>query len=404
MESSVANRNKPLAAKVVEFLSGYALACILMLLLLVLTWLGTLEQVDRGLFVTVKKYFSYETFFLFPEIKGKLVPLPLPSAFWVGAVFFVNLALGTILRVRKGWKTIGVLIAHGGMLFLLLGAFVTQVFSERGNMAITEGEVSNVAQHYFDHVIEVTEIADGKPAKVHVIATRHLEDLQPDDERLFKMANLPFDLAVSGYRVNARPVSVSQGARGPAEEVIDGFFLQAREPEVEAERNMPGAVVEVRAKDGTPGERFLLSTASFHPATLEIDGKLYALNLRKALWKMPFTVALDNFTHEFHPGTMRPKRFESEIRRIQDGREEPVLIKMNDPMRRQGFTFFQASWGPQNAAPGDTLFSVFEVVRNPADKWPEWSLYVTGVGLLVHFLMKLVLFITNQPKRRVRAS
>ena len=98
---------------------------------------------------------------------------------------------------------------------------------------------------------------------------------------------------------------------------------------------------------------------------------------------------------------MRPKRFESRIRRVQEGSEEAVLIKMNDPMRRDGYTFFQASWGPQDARPGDTLFSVFEVVRNPADKWPEWSLYITGVGLLVHFIMKLILYLRNQAKRNV---
>lgn len=402
MEPPVNKKPPGPAARVVQFLSGFGLASVLILLLGVLTWLGTLEQVDSGLFLTSKKYFSAETFFFFPEIKGKIVPVPLPSAFWVGALFFVNLLLGTILRVRRGWKTAGVLISHLGMLMLLLGAFVTHFFSERGNMAITEGERSNVAQDYFDHVIEVTEMEAGEPSTVHVIGTEHLEDLRPGDERLFRMANLPFDLAVRNYHVNARPEQAVPGS-GSAE-VIDGFQLQERPPAVETERNMPGCVAELRDKDGGGREPVLLTTASFHPATVEWDGRIYTMHIRKALWKMPFTVELDDFTHEYHPGTMRPKRFESRIRRVQEGSEESVLIKMNDPMRRDGYTFFQASWGPQDARPGDTLFSVFEVVRNPADKWPEWSLYITGVGLLVHFIMKLVLFLRNPAKRNVPAT
>ena len=71
-------------------------------------------------------------------------------------------------------------------------------------------------------------------------------------------------------------------------------------------------------------------------------------------------------------------------------------IQMNEPMRYAGLTFFQASWGPQGAPPGTPLFSVFEVVRNPADKWPEYSLYVVTIGLLVHFILKLVAAIRSR--------
>ena len=87
--------------------------------------------------------------------------------------------------------------------------------------------------------------------------------------------------------------------------------------------------------------------------------------------------------------------------RIEEEQTEAVLIKMNEPMRTQGYTFFQASWGPQDARPGDKLFSVFEVVKNPADKWPEYSLYVVAVGLCGHFLATLTLFIIKQFSKNV---
>lgn len=398
------NKKPSLPLQVLRILGGYHLACILILLLGVLTWLGTLEQVELGLYEVKKKYFSSENVFLLPQIKGHKLLLPLPSAYWVGVVFFFNLLLGTIFRARWHWKTLGVLIAHFGMLFLLLGAFVTQHYSQRGNMAITEGQTSNVAEHYTDYVIEVTRLQDGKPAAVHVVGAKLLSDLDPDDKRLFRMTKLPFDLRVDQYHVNARPAAVREKGPRADQKVVDGFFLEPSEKEKEAERNFAGCRVVVLTKEGQPQGEFLLSAASFHPATLEWGDESFALNIRKALWSMPFEVQLDNFTHEFHPGTMRPKRFESEVTRIDGDLREPVLIKMNEPMRREGFTFFQASWGPQNAPPGSRLYSVFEVVKNPADKWPEYALYVTTVGLVLQFGMMLVLFIFNQVKKSVRSS
>ena len=47
--------------RVLRVLGGYHLACILILLLGVLTWLGTLEQVALGLYEVKKKYFSSES-------------------------------------------------------------------------------------------------------------------------------------------------------------------------------------------------------------------------------------------------------------------------------------------------------------------------------------------------------
>jgi len=104
---------------------------------------------------------------------------------------------------------------------------------------------------------------------------------------------------------------------------------------------------------------------------------------------MPFEVKLDKFTADFHPGTSRPEKFISDIRRVENGQESELRIQMNEPMRYEGLTFFQASYGPPGAKPGEPMYSVFEVVKNPADKWPEYSLYVVAFGMLVTFLTKL---------------
>ena len=77
----------------------------------------------------------------------------------------------------------------------------------------------------------------------------------------------------------------------------------------------------------------------------------------------------------------------------------PFTIQMNEPMRYEGLTFFQASYGPPGAMPGQKMYSVFEVVRNPADKWPEYSLWIVTFGMFVTFMIKLFSFLTTGSRK-----
>ena len=67
-----------------------------------------------------------------------------------------------------------------------------------------------------------------------------------------------------------------------------------------------------------------------------------------------------------------------------------MLIYMNQPLRYEGRTFYQASYGK-----GDTL-SVLQVVANPGWLVPYLSCTLITLGLLVHFGITLF----NALKRR----
>ena len=49
--------------------------------------------------------------------------------------------------------------------------------------------------------------------------------------------------------------------------------------------------------------------------------------------------------------------------------------------------------------PGDPMFSQFAVQNNPSDQWPLWSLWVTGFGLTLHFLIKLWFHVSRSGKK-----
>jgi hypothetical protein len=388
-EASSGKPARSIARRIFDVLSGFGLATILLILLGLLTWFATLEQVEHGLYPTLNKYFDWKSFFLLPEIKGKTVPLPLPGGYWVGVVLLVNLTLGGVIRIRKGWKHAGNLIAHFGIIFMLVAGGVAHHFSERGNMAVGEGEESNTAEDYFEYVVEVAEIKNGKTQDIHVIRGNHLTDLEAGNNRLFRLPNMPFDLEIGGYLKNAVPVAITERAPDEGQLVADNYYLMERPAEINAEANTAACYARVVQRDGVKSAPFILAGASFHPFTVEQGGRVFTVDMRKRLWPMPFTVKLDEFTAEFHPGTMKPSKFVSKITRVENGGEAKVTIQMNEPMRYEGLTFFQASYGPPGAGPGQKMYSVFEVVKNPADKWPEYSLYVVTFGMLVTFLTKL---------------
>ncbi len=372
-----------------DFLSGFKLATLLILLLLALTWLSTLEQVDYGLYPTLNKYFHWKALWLIPEINEKKIWIVLPGGYYVCALLLVNMILGGIVRIRKGKRQIGNLISHFGIVFMLIGGGAAHHFSERGNMAIYEGETSDVAEDYMEYVIEVAEVKDGKSDLYHVIRGKHLTDLEGGNSRVFDFKGLPFSLKVSGYVNNAFPTSVLELAPQKGELVTDGYYLLKKKDEKASELNTAGAYAQVIFEDGEKSAPFILAARSFQPFTVRDGERVFTVDMRKKLWEMPFKIALDRFNAEFHPNSGRAKKFESYVRRIENGQEADVKIHMNEPMRYEGLTFFQANYGPQNAKPGDKMYTVFEVVRNPADKWPEYSLYVVILGMLVTFLTKL---------------
>jgi len=387
-----------------DFLSGFHVATATLLLLLVLTWLATLEQIDAGLYPTLTKYFSWKSPWLTPELNGKTVPIILPGGYYVSALLLLNMILGGIIRIRKGWKQAGNLISHFGIVFMLLGGGVAHHFSERGNMAIYEEETSNVAEDYHEYVVEVAESKDGKSGKIHVIRGKFLEGLTAGNPRILRFGDLPISLEISGYLGNCQPESELINAPRNRELVVDGYYLREIDSFVETERNVAGCYARIVKADGSKSDPFILWGGQFHPFTVTVDGRNFTIDMRKRLWPMPFEVKLDKFIADFHPGTSRPAKFISDVRRVENGQEAKIRIQMNEPMRYEGYTFFQASYGPAGAKPGEDMYSVFEIVRNPADHWPEYSLYVVAFGMLVTFLTKLGGHLAAASRKRNNAA
>ena len=367
-----------------------------------MTWLATLEMSgEQGLHVTLQKYFNWKACYVIPEINGKVVPLPLLGGYWICALLTLNLICGGIVRARKGWKHAGNLIAHSGIVFMLIAGGVAHHFEVRGTMAMYPGEASDVAVDYHEHVVEVAELKEnGEVDTVHVIRGKYLMDLTDGKSRTVRLPNLPFDLELAGYVVNAKPLHVMDDPPDEEELVVDDYYLFSEKKEKDAEMNRGGCYARIIDGDGGKSDPFILCTLSYHPQTVVREDRTFVVSLHKRFWPVPVTVRVNEFTAEFHPGTRKAKKYVSEVTRIDDSGEVDITISMNKPMRYDGMTFYQASFGPRGAGPDDRLYTVLEVVENPSDKWPEYALYIVTLGLLVAFVTKLVQFLLAQSRNR----
>jgi hypothetical protein len=408
------SNSNSLPLKLWKFLSGFGLATFLLVLLGILTWLATLEQVEHGLLATLSKYFHWRSWWVpaelwvLPQYFDRPLVIPLPGGYWVCALLLVNMICGGLIRARKGWKTAGVLLSHFGIIFMIAAGGVAQLYEERGVMMLVEGDQADYAISLTEPTIEVMEIVDGKVAgDISVASEKQLNGLEPQDVRLVKFPGRPFDLEISGWLPNAVVRPGGDGSRNPS---VDGWTLQEVPKNKEGELDGAACYARVAYADGTKGEPFIMAIPpprsgllDYPPVMVEAENKSFAVRMVKQTIPVPFRVKLDDAVSEYYPNSSRPKSFHSDIQRIV-GEDEPVKlrIEMNEPMRAGGFTFFQRTMGggPQQQGPE---FSGFEVVSNPADKWPEYSLYVVTVGLFIHFGMKFSMHLSASSRSKTKA-
>jgi hypothetical protein len=375
-------------------LGSMRLACALLVLLGLLTWLGTLEQVEHGLYSVQREYF--ESLFLVHEVHG--VPVPLPGAALVLALLFVNLLVGGMLRLRRGWATAGILVAHLGIALLLVAGFVKLAFSKDGHVTLFESERADWFQSWFRWELALARrLPDGR-VEEWLVPEEDFLDAGGAGTVTLSSASLPFDLEVAHVLANCRPLPAGAllAADAPA---ADGWCLRAEPLATEAESNVAGLLARVLPKSGEPAREGLLWGLARGPWTVDVGGETWGLELRKERYPLPFTLVLDDFTKVDHPRSSMPKSFASDLTVVEGGSERRVEISMNEPLREAGLVLYQASWGPASAGPNDPLFSTFAVVENPADRVPLVGCVVSAIGLVWHFSRRLGRHVRAQGRR-----
>jgi ResB-like family len=403
--------------RVLKFFNSLKLTVALLCAGLVLVFFGTLAQEPMGLYEAQARFFK--VFFVdhaamaaglwkATHFLSMRLPPPghdflfgdarfpvFPGGYLIGTVLLINLVVAHLKRFQSTKKKIGIHLIHGGVVLLLLGQLLTDAFSSESAMRLAEGESKNYSQDF--RANELVVIDTSNPQHDEVVA---IPEERVAKKKEIRHEKLPVTLRIHQYWQNSWlleqptnssvPLSVTQG-------LGKGLHLLPLKAAVSMEeRNVPSAIVEVVAPQGSLGT-WLVSSQSSAQQEFSFQNKTYQLSMRFTRHYKPFHLKLLEFTHEKYRGTEIPRNFASRVRiqRPETREDREVLIYMNNPLRYNGETYYQAGFDENN----DQLVNkvtILQVVRNPSWLTPYFSCVLVALGMIVQFVMHLVGFVMKR--------
>lgn len=359
--------------KLLAFFSSLKLTVVCLSLLMILVFVGTLDQVNLGIYYTVKKYFT--SFFVWNFFPGGML---------IGIVLFINLIVAHIYRFQFTIKKIGIWITHFGLLLLIFGSAITSYFGVESQLQLDEGQSKNYSEDFIHQELYIVESINSEEDHVLSLSAADL----PIDTSI-NLDGLPFSFLVRECHLSSRIQLTSSTdfsyryGIGKHLNVIPSPI--DRRPDA---LNYVTAEIEFMTANQLMGV-YLLSSFIDRPQKLMVGDRLFWVGIRPKRLYTPYSITLTSFTRETYPGTTIPSRFSSDIvlTDFKTSKSQPHHIYMNHPLRYNGTTYFQASFGK------DDRMSVLQVVKNPGWMIPYISCLLMALGLCVHFGISLFRFL-----------
>ncbi len=372
----------------IDILTSLRLTVLCLTLSLGLVFIGTLAQVNWGLYIVQEKYFN--SWFVYWQPKGSDWHIPVwPGGFLLGGLLLVNLIAAHIRRFELSRKKIGIFVIHAGLILLLLGQLFTQLYQVESYMTIPEGESRNYSESGRSSELAVIDKSDAQSDFVVAIPEKQLAH-----HREIADEKLPFKVRVLKYYQNSNPrmgsgkISFEQR---PIALAMSEQDFPATTVEIETDEGVKGPFELSRWTGDRVGQRILeknFGNSFATPAMFTYKGRNYEVSLRPVRYYKPHYIHLIDFTHDRYKGTDKPKNFSSRVRLTRSDTKEDreVLVYMNNPLRYGGETYYQGSFEP-----GD-LVTILQVVRNPSWLTPYVACALMSAGLLIQFLSHLIKF------------
>jgi len=356
-----------------------------------LIFFGTLDQVQIGIRAAQKIYFeSFLAFWSYPEFwpGGEIlrwIHIPLPGGYLVGGLLLINLVLAHFRYYRHHWSHLGLIMVHWGIVVLLLGQLSAHLFQKENYMWVDEGDSSSYTVSFHDD--ELVFINHSMEATQGVVSVP-LSWL--GEKRSIQHPEMPFRAEVKAFYRNARLVPANESGAVSEFRANQGIGAQLNLQAFEQppalgdnERNLSAAFIEIHGPDGSLGQWLVANVFEdqFPPQTIQVNGETWEIALRFKRHYLPFSITLNEFTHERYPCTNIPRNFASKVtlKDFETGETRKVEIYMNHPLRYRGLTFYQSSYGKNDTA------SMFQVVQNPGRSLPYISCLLVTVGLVFQF-------------------
>ncbi len=370
--------------KAVTVLSSLKLTVICLSVSMILVLLNTLAQVNLGIYEAQTRYFA--TWFVWAEIGDDGFRLPfIPGGYLVGGVLILNLLCAHWKRFSFKWNKLGLMQIHLGILVLLGGGFVTHWLSHEGQLVFDEGQTKHFYESFQKRELVISEPLTRGEVRETIFP---VEMITPG--ATLQGEHLPFSIEILDFYKNTRMTlrramggnQDSKVNRGWGQRINVESIKQTFKPK---EQNLLSAFVQP-VWNGKPLGTWLASNAITDPQWFEVEGRKFALSLRRTRHYMPFQLTLLDFSHDRYSGTDIPMNFSSDVRLVNTELKEDreYLIYMNHPLRYEGKTFYQAGFDNKDTT------SILQVVENPGWLIPYISCILVSIGLLWHFTMHLM--------------
>ncbi len=240
--------------RVFKFLTSLRLTVFLLTACVVLVFIGTLAQVDEGLYDAQVRYFKSWLIWrpTMPFLHAQW-PILLPGGYLLGTLLLANLLAAHIKRFQLTWKKAGIHLIHGGLIILLLGQLLTDVGARSSAMRIREGEAKNYSEDFRENELALIDMSD--PASDRVISIP--ESLLARKGEIDDPA-LPVRIRVRNYWPNCEIEGLAPPEAVPAladhgkltDMLVLPLLLAASKDEA---RPHAAALVEVLSKEGSLG-------------------------------------------------------------------------------------------------------------------------------------------------------
>lgn len=429
-------------------LSSLTLTVILLGFSMVLIYAGTLAQVDRDIWRVQHEYFH--TLFCWMPLQD-LVPrfsnrpayisgsIPFPGGYLIGSLLLLNLLAAHSIRFKVSlhdlwlipqalvigvalyfWQThydwlsmtvalvmgvaflvtlflvhnkrAGVIVIHLGLILLIAGEGITSGLAKETRMNIDEGSFANYAQDIRE--CELAIVDQSAPDHNHhiVVPQSMLKEGAEIGDR-----QLPFQIKIDKYFPNSRAVTAASLPGAPAihDEAGPAWTIDGAKQVTGVEGgsvDMPGAWVHL-IKDGQNLGYFALTVINAQPERVIVGDKTYDVSLRFQRDYKPYTLALKKFSFDRYTGTNVAKNFSADVTLLDPTNHErrDVRIWMNHPLRYQGETIYQSGYDERTEKT-----TILQIVHNPAMTLPYTAVIIAGIGLIVHFGVTLVNFLSKR--------
>ena len=202
---------------------------------IVLVFLGTIAQVNEGLWQAQERWFKSFFIWVGPADASWKMPI-MPGGYLVGIVLVLNLLAAHIKRFQFSKKKIGINLTHTGIILLLVGQLATDLLSDESLISFREGETRAFTEsHRENELAFITAAANGQDEVVSIPEAMLAGKGEITHEKL------PFTVRVKDYQINSEVLShdaivKASGQLTGALATVEGQYASADGLVLQAER------------------------------------------------------------------------------------------------------------------------------------------------------------------------